>query len=78
MAPSFGRMACTMLMLQLFGTTKLKRWGLWFIFWQSLIVNLVVLILIYAQCEDVQSLVSSTFILFINDNRVSKIFPLYF
>ncbi|RDW56607.1 hypothetical protein BP5796_13072 [Coleophoma crateriformis] len=56
MGPSFGRMACVMLMLQLFGTTKWRRRGLWFLFWESLVVNTITIVLIYVQCEHVQSL----------------------
>ncbi|KAH8594902.1 hypothetical protein B0O99DRAFT_623894 [Bisporella sp. PMI_857] len=56
MAPSFGRMSFICLMLQLFGTNAWRRAGLWFLFWQSLVVNALTLILIYVQCEDVQTL----------------------
>lgn len=56
MAPTFGRMSFIVLLVQLFGTTKWKRWGLWALFWQSLLVNGLTLILVYAQCPDVQSL----------------------
>ncbi|KAG4439001.1 hypothetical protein IFR05_005517 [Cadophora sp. M221] len=44
MAPTFGRMATCVMMLQLFGTTRLKKWALWFTFWSQLIVNLVLAI----------------------------------
>ena len=56
MGPAFGRMASCLLMLKLFGTNNVRRRLLWFIFWESLVVNAITLILVYAQCKDVQSL----------------------
>ena len=56
MAPAFGRMATCIMMLQLFGTTRMKKWSLWFTFWYQLIVNLVVCLLIFVQCKDVKTL----------------------
>ncbi|KAH6716967.1 hypothetical protein BKA61DRAFT_733178 [Leptodontidium sp. MPI-SDFR-AT-0119] len=56
MAPAFGRMATCAMMLQLFGTTRIKKWALWFTLWSQLIVNLVVCLLIFVQCKDVRTL----------------------
>jgi hypothetical protein len=56
MAPALGRMACALLMLQLFGITKVRRMSLWITFWGSLVANLLVCILIFAQCDHVESL----------------------
>jgi hypothetical protein len=56
MVPTFGRMATRIMMLQLFGTTRSKKWLLWGTFWLQLVVNGVTLILIFVQCDDVESL----------------------
>jgi hypothetical protein len=56
MGPAFGRMASCLLMLKLFGTKQRLRQLLLFIFWESLVVNAITLILVFAQCKDVQSL----------------------
>lgn len=56
MGPAFGRMASCLLMLKLFGTKQRLRQLLWFIFWESLVVNAITLILVFVQCKDVQSL----------------------
>ncbi|PVH70987.1 hypothetical protein DL98DRAFT_370597, partial [Cadophora sp. DSE1049] len=56
MGPAFGRMASCLLMLKLFGTNKIRRRLLWFIFWESLVVNSITLILVFVQCKDVRTL----------------------
>jgi hypothetical protein len=56
MAATFGRMAFTLLMLQIFAITTNRRWILWVVFWQGLIVNGATIVLIFAQCEDVKTL----------------------
>jgi hypothetical protein len=44
------------MMLQLFGTTKARRWILWGVFWQSIFMNALTVVLIFVQCNDIRAL----------------------
>lgn len=56
MGSTFGRLSFIILMLQLFGNTKLRRISLWTLFATQVITNVLAVILIYTQCKDVRSL----------------------
>ncbi|KAB8297769.1 hypothetical protein EYC80_001570 [Monilinia laxa] len=56
MGSTFGRMSFIVLMLQLFGTSKLKRTALWALFWAQFILNVIVVITLYVQCQDIRAL----------------------
>ncbi|KAF5872517.1 putative integral membrane protein [Botrytis fragariae] len=56
MGSTFGRMSFIILMLQLFGTSKLKHAALWTLFWVQFIPNCVVVVTLYVQCNDIRAL----------------------
>ncbi|KAF7903449.1 uncharacterized protein EAF01_006498 [Botrytis porri] len=56
MGSTFGLMSFIILMLQLFGTSKLKHAALWTLFWVEFIPNCIVVITLYVQCNDIQAL----------------------
>ncbi|RFU34906.1 hypothetical protein B7463_g1500, partial [Scytalidium lignicola] len=51
-----GRTAFIILMFRLFGTTKLRRYLLYFLIAETIIINLVTCITIYTQCEKVETI----------------------
>ncbi|TEY40822.1 hypothetical protein BOTCAL_0419g00080 [Botryotinia calthae] len=56
MGSTFGRMSFIILMIQLFGTSKLKHTAIWTLFWVQLIPNCIVVVTLYVQCNDIRSL----------------------
>ncbi|KAF7886310.1 hypothetical protein EAF00_010413 [Botryotinia globosa] len=56
MGSTFGRMSFIILMLQLFGTSKLKHAALWTLFWVQFIPNCIVVVTLYVQCNDIRAL----------------------
>ncbi|ATZ55790.1 hypothetical protein BCIN_12g03500 [Botrytis cinerea B05.10] len=56
MGSTFGRMSFIILMIQLFGTSKLKHAALWTLFWVQFIPNCIVVVTLYVQCSDIRSL----------------------
>lgn len=56
MSPTLGRIAFAVYMLKLVGPDRKKRWTLLFCIVFSAIVNVLCIILIFAQCEHVQSI----------------------
>ncbi|ESZ95205.1 hypothetical protein SBOR_4404 [Sclerotinia borealis F-4128] len=56
MGSTLGRMSFIILMLQLFGTSKLKRKGLWTLFWVQCIPNCIVVITLYIRCQGIRAL----------------------
>ncbi|TGO10055.1 hypothetical protein BTUL_0145g00010 [Botrytis tulipae] len=56
MGSTFGRMSFIILMLQLFGTSKLKHAALWTLFWVQFIPNCIVVVTLYVQFNDIQAL----------------------
>jgi hypothetical protein len=56
MCSTLGRVSFIFLMLRLFGNTKSRRWFLYFLMAEQLIVNLFTCITIFTQCGNVHSL----------------------
>jgi hypothetical protein len=56
MCSTLGRVSFMFLMLRLFGNTKARRWLLYFLMAEQLIVNLFTCITIFTQCGNVLSL----------------------
>ena len=56
MCSTLGRVSFMILMLRLFGTTKARRWLLYFLIGEQLVVNLFTCITIFTQCGNVLSL----------------------
>jgi hypothetical protein len=56
MCSTLGRVSFMFLMLRLFGNTKGRRWFLYFLMAEQLIVNLFTSITIFTQCGNVLSL----------------------
>jgi hypothetical protein len=56
MCSTLGRVSFIILMFRLFGNTKYRRWGLYFLVAEQLIVNLFTCITIFTQCSNVHSL----------------------
>ena len=56
MCSTLGRVSFMILMLRLFGNTKARRWFLYFLMAEQLIVNLFTSITIFTQCGNVLSL----------------------
>jgi hypothetical protein len=56
MCSTLGRVSFMFLMLRLFGNTKGRRWFLYSLMAQQLIVNLFTSITIFTQCGNVHSL----------------------
>jgi hypothetical protein len=56
MCSTLGRVSFIILMFRLFGNTKFRRWGLYFLVAEQLIVNLFTCITIFTQCGNVHSL----------------------
>jgi hypothetical protein len=56
MCSTLGRVSFMFLMLRLFGNTKSRRWFLYFLMAEQLIVNLFTAITIFTQCGNVHSL----------------------
>ncbi|KAF7872742.1 uncharacterized protein EAF02_008813 [Botrytis sinoallii] len=56
MGSTFGRISFIILMLQLFGTSKLKHAALWTLFWVQFIPNCIVVVTLYVQCNAIRAL----------------------
>ena len=50
-APTLARISFAIYLLKFVGTSKFRRWILWSVVWSQAIVNIIQLILIFAQCE---------------------------
>ncbi|PMD64179.1 uncharacterized protein K444DRAFT_482016, partial [Hyaloscypha bicolor E] len=50
-APTLARISFAIYLLKFVGTSKFRRWILWSVVWSQAIVNIIQLVLIFAQCE---------------------------